>query len=397
MKICMLAKRLAKHRPGGLEVWVQELSKNLLKLGHDVTAICWSPNKAMSSEIIDGIKVYYVPALTRHEYIDQYLSMPLLIYFLRHYLSKNDFDIIHGHGIISFGYLFAKKLRLVSSKPFVYTLYGLGWKHWASLQSRSPHLVRFQRFTHIMDKECAQKADHVIAISKNTALDAIKEYKVIPNKINVIPGGVDKTNLDNHFTSGEILENMENKQVILFVGSLSEQKGLTYLIKAAKIVLNKFPDTVFLVIGRGKKDPFENIVNQLGIATAFSFLGEKPHNEIRKYYESADIFVLPTLYEGFGLVYTEAMAAGKPIVATKIGPIPEIIIDGKTGLLVKPKAIKDLAKAMIMLLANKDAAKKMGALGKERVKRLFTWEKTAKKTQEVYLYLLKRSLNLLEG
>jgi len=141
-------------------------------------------------------------------------------------------------------------------------------------------------------------------------------------------------------------------------------KGPEFLIKAAKYIISKYPDTYFIFTGDG---PLENALNrkarEMGISENIIFLGWR--DDVAKIISIYDIFVLPSLNEGMGRVLAEAMALGKPIVASNTGGIPDLVIHGKNGFLVPPKNPKELAKYIQVLIEDKDKREKMSLKGKE--------------------------------
>lgn len=133
----------------------------------------------------------------------------------------------------------------------------------------------------------------------------------------------------------------------------------------------------------------KKLAEELNIEKKVSFLGFISGAEKYAYYESADIYVHPSRYEPFGVVLLEAMACGKPIVASKVGGIPFVVEDEETGLLFKSENVEELAEKVILLLRNKELRVKMGKAGRERAK-LFTWERSAEMTVEVYKEVIEK-------
>ena len=174
-----------------------------------------------------------------------------------------------------------------------------------------------------------------------------------------------------------------------FSGRLSDvgQKGIPYLLEATRIVTEELPEARLVLGGTGFED-IRPLIKKLGIEEFVVYVGKRPFKEMPKFYARCDIIAGASMAEGFGFMYAEASRCGKAVVATKAGSIPEIILDGKTGILVPPRDPEALAKAIIKLLSNKKKADRMGRRGAEYTKK-FTWENSVKKHIEVYEMFLK--------
>jgi glycosyltransferase involved in cell wall biosynthesis len=169
------------------------------------------------------------------------------------------------------------------------------------------------------------------------------------------------------------------RPIILTLARLDKQKGHPYLLRAAVQV----PDALFLLAGDGpERAGLENLVQQLGIAGRVLFLGYR--QDIADLLKICDMMVLPSLYEGLPLSILEAMAAGKPVIATNIGGTNEAVIDGQTGLLVPPADPPALAAAIRKLIENPLLAGKLAAAGKEQVQREFSVETMICRVTQVY-------------
>jgi len=174
------------------------------------------------------------------------------------------------------------------------------------------------------------------------------------------------------------------EQVVGTVSSLTPHKGHTYLIEAASKVLEVFPSTQFLLVGDGRmREELEKKAKNLNLTPSIKFLGTR--KDIPEILAAIDIFVLTSSSrEGLGISILEAMAAEKPVVATAIGGIPEVVIDGETGILVPPKNTDDIAGAIIELLKNPGKANTMGQKGAQRVKEKFTTQHMLVDIEELY-------------
>lgn len=157
-------------------------------------------------------------------------------------------------------------------------------------------------------------------------------------------------------------------QVIGAVGSLYSVKGHRFLLDAVPQVLKSFPNTTFLIIGRGELEVIlKEQAERLGVANKVMFLGLR--QDVPRLLAVMDIFVLSSLSEGLSMAILEAMMEGKPIVATRVGGNPELVEEGRTGLLVESQSGQALAAALELLLRNRDAARQMGVCGREKARR----------------------------
>jgi len=172
---------------------------------------------------------------------------------------------------------------------------------------------------------------------------------------------------------------------ILFVGSLVESKGLKYLIEAMPRIVNGFPGARLVVIGRGSgQNGFRELARTLHVEKNVLFEGFVEHGAIHSYFQQCDIFCLPTLSEAFGMVLLEAMSCAKPVVATNVGGIPEIVEHGRSGLLVPPSNSQALAEAITSLLQDADLRGKMGRHNRTLCEQRYDWDKIIDVIEEVY-------------
>jgi glycosyltransferase involved in cell wall biosynthesis len=214
--------------------------------------------------------------------------------------------------------------------------------------------------------------------SKAVGEDTIKRDKGSGSKIRLIYNGLDLNEFpQNNRSKREIRESLNldpDKKIIITVANLIRYKGHTELLKAAAIVTKKFSDCQFLVVGedRGIRTDLEELAQELGIVNHIVFLDQR--KDIPDLMLSSDISVLPSHEEGFSNVVLESMAAGLPVVASRVGGNPEAIIDGQTGWLVPPKQPEELALKIMDLLNDPEKAKKWGEAGRRLVKDNFSAE-----------------------
>jgi phosphatidylinositol alpha-1,6-mannosyltransferase len=191
---------------------------------------------------------------------------------------------------------------------------------------------------------------------------------------------------------------LEGDPIVLFVGHFGLRKGSHLLLKTVPAVLKSFPQALFILVGGTPSflasgiywNTLRDIVAQSGVSERVKFVGTVPYDEVVSYYRAADLFVLPTLYEGLPKVVLEAMACGLPVVTTRVSGNTDAVVDGETGVLVDPRSVEQLRDAMLSVLSDPGMMRRMSAKGRGRAEEMFTWERAAREVSQVYSELLPR-------
>ena len=231
--------------------------------------------------------------------------------------------------------------------------------------------------SHRLWMRCYTLADRIIAVSKYSAND-LASRGINRNKIEVVPNGVD---IDTYHPGPSPIEFDEWGTTLLYVGPLEERKGLKYLIQAMPELLEKHPDIGLVLVGGGNDNPLIQMAEQVGVRNRIRFEGFVPEAELPDYYRAADVFVFPSLLEGFGIVLVEAMASGLPVVSTTATAIPEVV--GDAGLLVAPRNENMLASAVSNLIEGEDYDQWCNR-SQARVQKNFTWPHTTHTLCSIY-------------
>ena len=230
-------------------------------------------------------------------------------------------------------------------------------------------------------------SDKVIAVSEGVRRE-LEESGINPSMITAIPNGIDvgpyKRKSRRSPRRVDVSDGTDKREFLIgTLARLSPQKGIDTLVEAAKIVVASCPTARFVIGGTG---PLES-----DLRTKIRDLRLEPYvrmpgfvEEVPEFLAGLDLYVLPSDSEGIGLAIIEAMAAGLPVVATRVGGVPEAVVDGETGFLVPPRQPKALAQAIVRLLVDPDLAKYMGASGRARAEAMFDAKTTAEKTVGVY-------------
>ncbi len=290
-----------------------------------------------------------------------------------------DADIIHAHTwYMDFAGFLAKKLY---GKKLVCTVHSLEplrpWKR--------ESLGRGYELSGWMEEFGLKNSDGIIAVSGGMKEDIRRVYGIPENRIYVVHNGIDLEkygrNEDPEYLRGLGVE----EGYVLFVGRLSRQKGIDVLLDAADRINGK----VLLITGKEDTKEYlreisEKVRRKKNVIWIHRFFTEE---EIVKIYSHASVFVCPSIYEPFGIINLEAMACEVPVVASDVGGIREIVVDGKTGFLIPPGDADALADKVNILLEDDNLRRSMGIEGRKRAME-FSWENIAKKTVEVYRRVL---------
>lgn len=326
----------------------------------------------------DNVKVYFI----------KYFNFPISIFrsrkgeealnsVLKVLKKKYDlkFDLIHAHFTNPSGYV-AAKLKEIYCVPFVLTVHE---DHSWFLNEINSNDKKFNYIFH--------SADKIIRVNEKD----LKEFgKLSIDKLRLIsiPNGFSS----NMFRPRDMtiarkeLNLPQDRKILLNIANLEEYKGQEYLIKSMRYVLKDKTEVMLYLVGEGtQKERLQSLINEYDLNKNVILAGGgKPFEEISRWMNACDIFILPSLSESFGVVQIEAMACGKPVVATKNGGSEEIIINGMLGILVEPRDVSELAKGILKGLETKWDVKYI-----EEYAELFKWERIVERILEVYDEVLK--------
>lgn len=338
---------------GGGECQVLGLVTSLSARGHENHLLCHPQGALLRAA--QAQKIATLPIVVRND-VD---LRP--VFSLRRLIRAQGYDIVHFHTkrahALSFWLGRARpELRYVVTRRMDYPVKRNWYAGW--LYNR--------------------KVDGVVAISRKIA-EVLVEGGVRREKIRVIHSGIDPA----PFQRGVEARAGSGEKVIGTVAVLEERKGHRFLLEAAALLKARGQRVRCRIAGEGsQREALEKMVRDLGLQEEVVFLGFV--SDIPRFLSSVDIFVLPSVYEGLGIAILEAMAAGKPVVASRAGGIPELVTDQVTGLLVPPKDPLALAQAIARLLSQNGLVRLMGDKGRAEVFDHFTMEQMAKKNEDYY-------------
>ncbi|MEA4882520.1 MAG: glycogen synthase [Clostridia bacterium] len=287
-------------------------------------------------------------------------------------------DIVHCHTWYTFfaGYL----AKVLYGKKLITTVHSLEpLRPWKEEQ-----LGRGRQLSSWMERIGLDNSDCVIAVSKGMRDDIIEHSGVSPERIAVVHNGIDLSQYRPTQDASALEAYGVRQPYVLFVGRISRQKGIMHLLDAMPMVRQG----VSLVLCAGApdtqelQDELEARVRQMDNVVWINRMVPKEH--VIQLYSHASVFACPSVYEPFGIINLEAMACNIPVVASEVGGIPEVVIDGETGFTVPPGDPAALAAALNQILSSGELAGRFGAAGRKRVEETFSWDAIAKQTVKLY-------------
>jgi len=360
--------------PGGVNAHITHLAAEFVKMGHQVkTYAPCSKNRPhyMAQGVVPLGHVVPIP----HNGSVAYVTLSSwLAPKVRSILAKEKYDVLHFHepSCPLLPWIFLAFSKSVNVATFHY--YGeRSLRYWLGVRTPLRVLPR--------------KIDGRTAVSQ-FAMECASRY--LPGEYRMIPNGIDP----NYFSADSVApldRFLDGKANILFVGRLEKRKGADYLIKAYEIVKRARPESRLIIVGAGdrRRKKYEKEISEKRLQDIV-FTGYVSDEELTQYYRTADVFCAPaTGRESFGIVLLEAMAAGKPVVASDIGGYSRVVDHEVDGLLVPPKDEHRLAQGILTVLDNPDLGARLGANGRQKAER-YSWEGVARQTMDYYVELLAR-------
>ncbi len=366
MKICFLTDGPNTHT----QKWVSFFANR----GHKVHLITFRKAE-IPGVVIHPVKITFPIAISPIASSVAKMGYFFYIKEIKKLVQKISPDILHAHWASSYGFLGAFSVY----HPFVLST-------WGSDVFDFPHrsFIHKKILTYTINK-----ADYLTATSQMLA-EETRKYLKKNKKIYTIPFGVDL----------ELFKPEKRKPkknvTIGVVKSLEKKYGIEYLIRAFALVSKKVSNSELLIIGKGSKEPrLKKLAHDLGIGNNAHFLGFVENKKIPKYLNQMDIFVVPSLLnESFGVAAVEAAACELPVIASNIGGLPEVVIDGETGFLVPPANPAAIAEKIMLLVKDTKLRKKMGEKARQFVAENYVWEENASQMERFYETIVLQTKNV---
>ncbi|MFW5799388.1 MAG: glycosyltransferase family 4 protein [Spirochaetota bacterium] len=402
-KILVTASTFPRWENDTVPGFVYNLSKRLTER-FDVYVLIPHSKGSKEFEPMDNMKIYrykylpfnwgkldssgnMMPKLNKNKLL--YFHLPF--YFLsqllaiRKIVKKENIDIIHSHWLIPQGLtavlykkLFNKNIKILCTSHGG-DIFGLEHKLGKSLK-----------------KFVLNNIDGLTVVSNAIKEKVIKEYSY-NNKIYVYPMGTDTRKFGPIKKDDNIKIKLNIKGTfLLFVGRLTEKKGLKYLIQAMPYIVKQYPQSKLIIIGDGiLKKQMMQLTHKLKMENNITFLGALTHNKLPKYFATSDLFIGPSITtkqgdrEGFGLVFAEAMSCGTPVITTNQTAITDIVKNNENGFVVEEKNPEQIAEKVLYVLKNKDKLEDMKNKAREHIVKNFDWDIIAERYVELIKELVK--------
>ena len=381
-----------------MNVYIRELSREMGRRAHtmDVFTRRVDPNVPEVTVIDERTRVIQIEAgaldagkASMRRHLPQFRD-GVLDFQMR---DGREYDLVHSHYWLSGGV--GQELKAEWQAPHVIMFHTLG-------EAKNRHHLSEREPAYRIDGEraIAQSVDRVICAGEGEKEMLVSLYGVNPHRITVVPCGVDTARF-RPMERSPIRRDLglaSDGPVVLFVGRIEPLKGIDVLLRAAAQLEARFR---LLVVGGDAKDTQRKgelmaLASELGISSKVTFLDAVPHDELPLYYNAADICVVPSYYESFGLVAVEAMACGVPVVASRVGGLKDTVQDGQTGYLVPWRCPEPFAERLELLLSNEPLRRSLGREARTAAER-FRWSEVAARVEDVYHDLVSQYRGVAVG
>ena len=382
MKIGTLTWEYPPRVVGGIARHCEGLAKALVKQNHDVHLFTLDFPGSPDYEEIDGVKVYRTSTELGHP---NFLTWVLMF---NHFLSKRmaditkkvAFDVMHVHDWLAAfsGISFKHYIK----KPMILTVHSTEVGRAQGLHSPDSFSINGVEWW------STYEANRVIVCSQSMKNEICNHFNIPQKKVDVIPNAIEIEKYQISIDRGSVRQRYGvgwGEKLVLCVGRLVSQKGIEYFIRAIPQIARNFPEAKYIIVGEGwSRDSLEAEARASGHANKIRFTGFASDQDVINLMTSADVLVVPSIYEPFGIVALEGMATGVPVVASQVDGLAEIIEHDRTGIFVFPKNPESIAWGIERILSDYDHAKWMTENAKEKLHKAYSWEAVAMKTVEVY-------------
>jgi D-inositol-3-phosphate glycosyltransferase len=386
---------------GGQNVYVGELAIQISKQGYDVDIFTRREDHQVDKVVLytEGVRVIHMDAgpaaaIAKEEilcFMDEFTSSMI------NFITEEDiaYELIHANFWMSG--LVATKIKDVLNIPFIITFHALG--HVRKIHQKEQDRFPPERIA--IEEAIVQQADLIIAECPQDLQDLTEYYHANPARISLVPCGFNPAEFYPicKKRSKKMLNLNEDEKIILQLGRMVPRKGVDNVIKSIALLKDLNVKLKLIIVGGESEVPdfdtevvrLKALAKTLNVENLIRFEGRKNRNELKYYYDAADVFVTTPWYEPFGITPLEAMACGTPVIGSNVGGIKHTVINGETGFLVPPHHPEELSRKIALLLENESLLNIMSVKALSHVKSLYTWKKVADRMVQCYEKILLAS------
>jgi glycogen(starch) synthase len=371
---------------GGLGRHVHALAESLASNGHEVTVVTQHAADAAFDEVVGGVRVVRAPAdppiVPRDDLLSWVMSMNHSLGRLATQVAtQSAFDVVHAHDwVVAHA---AAMVKTASGLPLVATMHATeAGRHQGWLPGS------LSRAIHTTEWWLTFEARRVITCSSHMRWEVTRLFDLPPGSVDVVPNGIEPDAW--HVTEADALRARdiwapEGAPLIAYTGRLEYEKGVHTLLRALPRLRRRNPGLRLIVAGTGTHEKeLRALARSLRLGRAVTFSGFLDHEQLALLAAAADVAVVPSIYEPFGMVALEAAAVGTPLVVADTGGLREIVEHGITGLRFEPGDVAALADAVTSVLSDEVTSRRLVRDAREVLSRDFTWETVASRTTDVY-------------
>ena len=391
MRVLMLSWEYPPHVVGGLGRHVAGLVPALARMGVQVHVVTPLRGEGQALEQVGGAVVhrirtraarfpdFYTEASQTNRVISQACDGVMG--------SSGRFDLIHNHDWLTS--LAARTLKHKYRLPLVATIHAT-----ERGRGRGDLQTKEARRIHTAEWWLTYEAWRVICCTRYMADEVHRYFDAPEDKIDVVPNGVDPARF-------EALEKVDlsafraryaspEQKIVLHVGRIVREKGVEILVRGVPSVLASVPNALFIIAGKGPElEKLRHLVQQMGLAQEVKMLGYIEDSDRDRLYKVADCAVFPSLYEPFGIVALEAMAARTPVVVSEVGGLREVVRHGETGITIYPDDIESCAWGIVQALEHPEWARKRVESAYREVVSIYNWDRIAGETEAIYARIVE--------
>lgn len=373
---------------GGISPHVHDLSQQLQAKGVEVHVVTKATPAALDEEVQpSGVQIHRVHLASEpNDFLHEIQLLndateERVRELLEDWRPGGQPTLFHAHDWLSLDA--ARELKYEYKLPMIATVHATEWGRHGGIQGDT------SKYIHEQEYWLTYEAWRIIVCSEFMKQEVHRYFDSPLDKVDVVFNGVEATKFEFEWSAKERAAHraklaLPEEKIVMYVGRFVREKGIQVLLNAASVVLSQEPNTKFLIVGGGHRERFERFVHWAGLQDKVLFTGFMANRSLHQLYRCADVAVFPSLYEPFGIVALEGMAAGAPVVASDAGGLKEVVLHDQTGTLSFANNAESLAWSILHVIRDPVRAKKLADAAKIRLHVDFEWSHLADQTIAVY-------------